>query len=681
MSSIGSRSLVQPNSRRASPRALTRSATSFGLLATLCAGPALLSPSLAQAGGGQQAAWPEAPALFTHTGELLPPEAIGEPVVEGWEEVYAREARQPASIYDRHTRSGAQGEWTIASRKRHGTAHSGEQYVINKWGDARMGIGLGQLADVRGAWFIGQNDPSVYPATIVAVGYRAGVEVARSASFATFSQEPAWFAMDLDAVDRIEIQVDPKGGMTGQYGLDDLTFVAAGAQIVVDFETLSFQEKLTGSGYAGLDWEVGTGDFLTDVIHAPLSREDVGVPPEGDQKTYGGGGTAPTLVSSFIGTRFAESGGWVPPDTCGAVGPTHFVSVINSRIAVFVKATGVRLSNTDLNAFLNGDSYGDPRVTFDKVSQRFIVNAVDFSNEISFAISNTSDPTGTWTKNTFNPSQGTDAGKWPDYQTLGVNKDFIVTCAYMVGGSNQMTCFAIDKAAFISSGTLTVTAFRGLPWEGAIHGATTWDNTASQYMVSRASSGLRIRRLNLPASAPTLSELGIAATSVGSTPPNAPQSGGPALDTLDARPMNSVWINGHIWTTNCISSGGRAGCRWYQVNTSTITVAQTGTVDDPVLYYFAPSIAVNEDNNVAMGFTGSHAGQFAGCYFTGRLNTDPAGQMGVPVLFKAGQSAYDDGNGPRWGDYSLTSIDPTDNKTFWTIQEYGHGGGGANWGT
>lgn len=310
------------------------------------------------------------------------------------------------------------------------------------------------------------------------------------------------------------------------------------------------------------------------------------------------------------------------------------------------------------------------------MSQKFIVLAADFSNEISVAISNTSDPTGAWTKAAFNPGTGADAGKWADYPTLGVNKDFIVTCAYMVGGSSLMSIFAIDKQNFINTGTLTITAFRNLPWEGAIHAATTWDDLASQYLVSRVTgSGLRIRRLNLPASAPTLTELGIASTSVGSSPPDASQQGGFGLDTLDGRLMNAVWANGSLWTTNCISSGGRAAARWYEVDTSSITVTQAATLDDASLHYFMPSIAVNSAEDVMLGFSGSSSSQFAGAYFTGRVATDAADQMGAPVQYKTGESTNNDG---RWGDYSLTSVDPTDESTFWTVQEYAESNG--SWG-
>jgi hypothetical protein len=42
-------------------------------------------------------------------------------------------------------------------------------------------------------------------------------------------------------------------------------------------------------------------------------------------------------------------------------------------------------------------------------------------------------------------------------------------------------------------------------------------------------------------------------------------------------------------------------------------------------------------------------------------------------LLKAGEAWYykDFGTGSnRWGDYSATCVDPTDDATLWTIQEY-----------
>jgi hypothetical protein len=120
--------------------------------------------------------------------------------------------------------------------------------------------------------------------------------------------------------------------------------------------------------------------------------------------------------------------------------------------------------------------------------------------------------------------------------------------------------------------------------------------------------------------------------------------------------------------------------RWYQVDPVAKVTQQVGSINDPVIHYFMPSITANANNNVVLGFTGSSTGQFAACYVSGRLSTDPPNDTATPQLLKAGEQHYSDGGNPsRWGDYSLTSIDPTDDTTFWTIQEYARIGN--TWGT
>ena len=552
---------------------------------------------------------------------------------------------------------------------------------MNGPGESRMGIGFPGSVDVRGFHLLGWGDGELHPASAVVVGYRNGQEVSRTRPFRSLGSERVWFDVQLLGVDRIAVLVQPKMGAIAQYGLDNLTFRSNGSEIVLDFESRSIPATLTGSDYGGLKWERGSGGTPVNFVHPPVPDEPLSgpaPPKEGlGQQLAILGGTSPSLTSSFIGPAYKDATGaiYIVPDTCGAAGINHFVTVVNSNISVYIKSTGQRVLDADLDAFLAGDSRGDPRVLFDQTLQRFIVIAVDFDDEVSLAVSNTSNPTGLWTKATFNPSQGSDAGAWPDYPTLGVNKDFIVICAKMVGaGLNSKTVFAVDKQAFASSGTLTVTAFRGI-LGSTIQGAATWDDESPQYLVSRVlGSGIRLHRLNPPASSPSLSQLGVATTPVGSSPPDAAALGSTTpLDTVGPRLMNALWIDGFLWTTNCIDVDGRAGCRWYQVDTGAVEVVQAGTVSDPVLHFFMPSIAVNAAGDAVMGFSGSSENQYAGAYFTGRRWSDPPGQMGLPVMYKAGEGPYerlDSSNRNRWGDYSLTGVDPSDGLTFWTIQEY-----------
>jgi len=149
------------------------------------------------------------------------------------------------------------------------------------------------------------------------------------------------------------------------------------------------------------------------------------------------------------------------------------------------------------------------------------------------------------------------------------------------------------------------------------------------------------------------------------------------LSTVDRRPMNAVYRDGSVWTAHSISVSGRAAVRWYELNTSTVSTAQVGPVSDPVLHYFMPGIDVNSTNQMVVGFTGSGSTQFAGAYITGRVPSDPLGQTGPPLQYKAGEAPYTQltsSGTNRWGDYSLTSIDPDDDRTFWTIQQYARSG-------
>ena len=63
--------------------------------------------------------------------------------------------------------------------------------------------------------------------------------------------------------------------------------------------------------------------------------------------------------------------------------------------------------------------------------------------------------------------------------------------------------------------------------------------------------------------------------------------------------------------------------------------------------------------------------------------------MRAPVTLKDGEGPYDKTEGVarnRWGDYSGAAVDPSDDLSLWTVQEYaripfGRGDGPGRWGT
>ncbi len=625
----------------------------------------------------------------TTTGTILDTSSHGLSYIESMKTAIERDRLAPPPD-PKGRRAGENGVWIVPSRGASGTAHSGTQYVINKWGDTRMGIGFPQLVDVQGAFFMGQAARGVWTPAVRVIAYRDDQVVGETEWFDNISATPVWFEMNLKSVDRIEVLSMPvlKGG--GWYGLDDLTYTPASdgetigpRQIVLDFEDLSYKHKLTGSGYAGLTWETGSGDFTADEdVHGPLAPP--GAKSDGDGRDgaepSGTRAVTPNLIASFQGViRGDASSMSYPPDTDGAIGPNHFVETVNRNFAVYNRYTGAELTNILLGSFLPG-SNGDPRVVFDQHSGRWIVHVCDFSATatIYLAVSLTDDPMGNWFKTSFATDEDEDVGNWPDYPTLGVDANGIYIGAYMIGGGG-MSLFAIDKAPLVSvpPSLGTIYAFRQLPWEGALQPAHTYGNPGGDYVVSvDSSSALRLRKVNSNGFPWTLSNLGTVSVSSFSDPPNAPALGSStALNTVDDRLMMSVYRDGSLWTSHTISASGRAACRWYEIDVTTQTLVQSGTVADPSLHYFFPSIMVNQTGDAVMAFTGSNSSQYAACYYTGRAASDPAGEMAPPVMYKAGTGPQNniDGYGRnRWGDYSYTTLDPVDQSTIWTVQEYGH---------
>jgi hypothetical protein len=87
-------------------------------------------------------------------------------------------------------------------------------------------------------------------------------------------------------------------------------------------------------------------------------------------------------------------------------------------------------------------------------------------------------------------------------------------------------------------------------------------------------------------------------------------------------------------------------------------VRADGTFDNAAgRYYYFPSVAVNANNEVLIGFSGSGALEYASGYYAYRSPSYPAGQFDEPLKYKAGLGTF---SSPRWGDYSATVVDPMD---------------------
>ena len=101
-------------------------------------------------------------------------------------------------------------------------------------------------------------------------------------------------------------------------------------------------------------------------------------------------------------------------------------------------------------------------------------------------------------------------------------------------------------------------------------------------------------------------------------------------------------------------------------------------------FRYYPDLAVDRNNNIAIGYTKSSWNTHTEVWITGREVDDTAGALQPEALQRAGLGNYVDGAGcqgtcDRWGDYTGMTVDP-DGCTFWYLGQYSDGGY-FNWGT
>src|SRR4030095_3648624 len=92
---------------------------------------------------------------------------------------------------------------------------------------------------------------------------------------------------------------------------------------------------------------------------------------------------------------------------------------------------------------------------------------------------------------------------------------------------------------------------------------------------------------------------------------------------------------------------------------------QTFTNAADGLWRWMPSINVDTQGNVAIGYTASSTTVNPGIRYAGSLAPDPPNALAqgeAPLVAGAGHQT--DASG-RWGDYSSMFVDPSDSCTFW----------------
>jgi hypothetical protein len=121
---------------------------------------------------------------------------------------------------------------------------------------------------------------------------------------------------------------------------------------------------------------------------------------------------------------------------------------------------------------------------------------------------------------------------------------------------------------------------------------------------------------------------------------------------------------------------GPTAIRWYQMNVTggnfpaTPVQQQSWTNGSDGLWRWMPSIAVDQNGNMAIGYSTSSATQEPSIRYAGRLASDPLNNLGQGEAVMTAGGGHQTHSSGRWGDYSMLTIDPADNLSFWHTNEY-----------
>jgi Bacterial Ig-like domain len=462
----------------------------------------------------------------------------------------------------------------------------------------------------------------------------------------------------------------------------------------------------------------------SDALGEASGQAAVGTTPAGAgalDRSAGQSAVAPkssfAANTSFLGAQLSESN-FVPPDSMGSVGPTQVLVSVNGRIKVFDKQGNVGALNLDDSVFWssvrNGAGTTDPGVEYDRLSGRWIVSAVNdasSNNRVMLAVSSGSTITDSssftfyqFAENT--PPPAGDGGLFADYPQLGVDANAVYIGVNDFSGNTfaHSSAFVIRKSSLLGGGPIVVTAFRNLtsggPGPDSPQPATDMDpNVNEGYIIGpdnqlTNTNLLDVRRVTNPGGTPSIS--GNLAITVPQTfqPLSVPAQGsGHNLDPVDNRLFEAMIGRGpdgtlSLWTAQNIkvnslgtstSVGDRDGARWYQLGalSTTPSVVQSGTLFDNAAsnpsFFWIPSIAMNGQGHASLNTSVAGAAEHPEIAASGRLATDPANATETADITQTSTSSYNIGlqSGVlRWGDYSQTVVDPNDNQTFWTFQEY-----------
>ena len=400
-----------------------------------------------------------------------------------------------------------------------------------------------------------------------------------------------------------------------------------------------------------------------------------------------------------------------PTDPSLAVGPNHVMIVYNTGFMIYDKSGNVLQGQTAPNpAIFPSGGCCDLTVSYDNAADRWVLTFLSISNGAQIAVSDGPNPlTSGWyvytiaAVNDYQKLSVWSDGYYITENTGGANKVWALERSAMLAGSPSAQIIGFNLPGLVTSGFYSPQVFNvtdnNLPATG---GATV------VYMQDDAWNGVSVDHIKLwtiNVNWNNTSNSTISAAQQFNTTPfisvfdngsfsnlTQPGSGRPIrVDALQATIMNQAQFRKFAGHNSAVfnfvvdadaTSEELAAVRWMEFRQSgdnqPWSLYQEGTYTAANgKHAWNASLAMDAQGNIGMGYT-SMSGPttpttvYIGSYFTGRLSTDPLGVMtSAEEIIAAGNGKIP---GTRYGDYSKIDVDPSDNASFWFIDEYYNSG-------
>jgi hypothetical protein len=424
-----------------------------------------------------------------------------------------------------------------------------------------------------------------------------------------------------------------------------------------------------------------------------------------DRRRAHGRTPATNLDFAGVGNPVA-CGGCLPPDTTGDVGPNHYIQMVNAtKVAIFNKSGTPLAAPFDLSTLFTStscstDDAGDPQVLYDPLADRWLLAQFQLDDRLCFAISTTPDPMGTYNRYSFV------APEFPDYFKVGVWP----TGYYVSTNESTYTAYAFNRTAMLAGDPATGIRFPGetnflMPAD--VDGPNAPDPQGGIFYTFKDDSfhGGGADRLELFRLTPDFATPANSTFTTDATIPVAsftytvcgffvldcvPQPGtAEGLDAVSEWPMQRLVYrrySGHetLLGNFTIDVGSdRAGIRWFELRNAGggYALFQEGThAPADGLHRFMGSIAMDQDGNIALGYSVSSGSVFPGIRYATRAPGDPLGTLQAEAVMQAGAGSQTSTSN-RWGDYSAMNIDPADDCSFWYTNEHYTATSTSTWST